>query len=286
MATLTKPTQKKSTKISAKSRPTRRPSASIQVSTCQLVFPFSISQCELVGFRGAILHAVTVLKEVFVRAGIATDLFHNHDEAEENRQLIRQPLVAYQLQRQGVNGRGFPCLSAAGAGAKAIALLAACMPSQLRIYNRHFDTMGFTLEQQQLPVQPQKIWVDYALHKWLALNPDNYTSYKNDLRFTARVQLLNGILKKNIRGWYEAAGNPIPEKKLQVFITEITAITHDGAEHNGRRMFVFNCTFAANMALPPCMALGNGAAWGFGKVLPLKSTAAHIIALQHTAAVL
>jgi hypothetical protein len=276
MAIATKPATKRKVKISAKSRPTRRPAASIQVPTCQLTFPFSILPGELPAFRGAIIHAAAQLKDIFEQAGIATNLFHNHDEGEAGKRLIRQPLVAYQLQpscsasRQAdAGGQGFPSLSGAGAGAAAIALLAANMPGQLRIYNRHFTTTGFTLQQQQLPVQPQKTWAEYTLHNWLALNPNNHTRYMASPQFTARVQLLQEVLTKNIQGWYTEAGHLPAAQKVQLHITEITSIQQKPCGQLGRNMLLFNTSFACNMALPPGMALGNAAARGYGMVQPL-----------------
>jgi Cas6b C-terminal domain len=295
MATIKKAAAKKVTvkKTAAKkaaAKPTRKPTTSGAVATCTLTFPFSITAAELSGFRGAIIKAVEQLKEIFAKAGLATDLFHNHDE-EDGRQLLRHPAIVYQLMRDNGDGEPqpgylFPAIAASGPGVAALQLLAANMPARLVIYRRQFATRGFVQQQATHTVALQKTLSEYALYKWLALNPDNYTRYKTNLRFTARVEMLNEILKKNILGWYAAAGHTLPEKDLQVFITEITAINHDGAEHNGRRMFVFDCTFATNLALPKQMAIGNGTAKGFGKIRPLKSTAAHIIALQHTAAVL
>jgi hypothetical protein len=245
------------------------------VATSLLQFPFSLLPSELAAFRGAVIHAAAELKSVFEQAGIPTDLFHNHDEEEAGKRLIRQPLIAYQLPELAEkadrtdNGQGFPCLSGAGAGAAAIALLAANMPRQLRIYNRRFTTTGFTLQQQQLPVQPQQTWAEYALHQWLALNPNNHSRYLADNRFAHRVQLLQEVLTKNIQGWYQAAGHPHAAGQVQLYLTEITRIQHRPSGQVGRKMLLFDAGFACNMALPPGMALGNAAAKGFGVVQPL-----------------
>lgn len=248
------------------------------VATCLLQFPFSLLPSELAAFRGAVRHAAAELKSVFEQAGIPTNLFHNHDEEEAGKRLIRQPLIAYQLPEpvekadRTDNGQGFPCLSGAGAGAAAIALLAANMPRQLRIYNRRFTTTGFTLQQLPLPVQPQKTFSEYALHQWLALNPNNHSRYLADNRFAHRVQLLQEVLTKNIQGWYQAAGHPQAAEQVQLYLTEITRIRQQPSGQLGRNMLLIDASFACNMALPPGMALGNAAARGFGVVQPLKKT--------------
>lgn len=274
------PRQAAPSKAAAKTA--KKPAA--KITTCTLSFPFAISPKELNGFRGAIIQAVAQLKPVFDKARIATDLFHNHDEEANGRQLLRHPAIVYQSVKD--NGAHFPHLFGVGAGVAALQLLAQHLPAKLTIYRRQVATHGFELQQARYPAAPQKKYTEYALYKWLALNPDNYTRYKNELRFTQRVEMLNEILKKNILGWYAAAGCPLSIDELQVFITEITAIVHDGAEHNGRRMFVFDCTFAANIALPVQMALGNGTARGYGKVRPLTSSAAHAAVLQQAATAL
>jgi Cas6b C-terminal domain len=261
------------------------------VSLGHITFPFSILPNELPAFRGAIIHAVRQQQDLFRNAGIATDLFHNHEEGEEQRQHLRQPVIVYQLVRHSGDGEiqredYFPSIAAFGEGVPALALLAANMPSTLGIYRRRFSTHGFNWQQTQQPAAIQSQLSEYALYKWLALNPDNYTRYKANLRFSKRVALLETILRKNILGWYQAAGQPLNEKDLQVFLTEITAITHDGAELNGRRMFVFDGCFAVNLLLPVQMAIGNGTAWGYGKIRPLQSSPAHLAALQQSGNVL
>lgn len=268
----TKPVKKAAAKKALPKQP-------VTVATCLLQFPFSLLPSELAAFRGAVIHAAAELKSVFEQAGIPTNLFHNHDEEEAGKRLIRQPLIAYQLPEPAEkadrtdNGQGFPCLSGAGAGATAIALLATNMPRQLRIYNRRFTTTGFTLQQLPLPVQPQKTWAEYALHQWLALNPNNHSRYLADNRFAHRVQLLQEVLNKNIQGWYQAAGHPQAAEQVQLYLTEITRIQHQPSGQLGRNMLLIDASFACNMALPPGMALGNAAARGFGVVQPIKKTA-------------
>jgi hypothetical protein len=274
------PTTQKATKKAAK--PAARKAATVQkaaapkeaatLPTCTLTFPFSLLPGELNGFRGAIIHAVEQLRPELEAAGMASDLFHNHEEGEGNKRLIRQPLVAYQLPPDG-NGQGFPCLSGAGDGAKAIALLAANMPPQLRIYNRWFATTGFALQQRQLPVQPQETFSGYALHQWLALNPNNHSRYRAEGSLVGRIRLLEEVLTKNIQGWYMATGHPAAAAAVQLHITEITHIRQKSCGQLGRNMLLFDGSFACNMVLPPGMALGNAAAKGFGRVEPLHNIA-------------
>ena len=268
MTGVTKAVKKRVTK-SSDTKPVRKknaaPKTNATLTTCHITFPFSITRSELPAFRGAINRAVEELKDVFKKAGIATDLFHNHEDAESDRVHQRLPVITYQLVRDNGDGQPqpgcfFPALTGSGEGVKALQLLANNMPPRLTIYRRQFT--------------------EYALYKWLALNPDNYTRYKSDLRFTARVQLLETILRKNIIGWYAAAGHTLDENTFKLFLTEITAITHDGTELKGRRMFVFDCCFATNMPLPPQMAVGNGTAWGYGKIRPLHSSTTHAAALK------
>lgn len=247
------------------------------LAVCQIIFPFTIKAQELAGFRGAALDAVKKNQKKFAAAGMATDLFHNHDEAAPGRRFIRPPAVVYQLQRGDAAMPGdyyFPAVTGYGQGAEAVQLLAGCLPAILTVYQRPFSTRGSEVRQSVHPVAVQPQLMEYGLQRWLALNPDNYTRYKKDARFTQRVQLLEEILHKNIVGWYRALGIHIEEKKLQLFITEIKSISHNGPELNGRNMFVFDGCFATNLQLPEQMTIGNGGARGFGVIKPLHRVVA------------
>lgn len=252
---------------------TAAPKKPEQLSVCQITFPFTIKPAELAGFRGAVLDVVKKNKKKFEAAGIATNLFHNHDEEAPGRRIIRPPAVVYQFSHSG--GRGeyqFPAVTGFGRGAAAVQALAGCMPPMLTIYQRTFGTTGCGVQQWHYPTAPQPEMMEYALQRWLALNPDNYTRYKKCVRFADRVLLLEEVLRKNLLGWYREMGITLAEKKLNVCITEITAISHNGAELNGRNMFVFSGHFAANWPLPEQMAIGNGTARGFGRIKPLHRT--------------
>jgi hypothetical protein len=281
-AAAAKPVTKKKAAPAVKKTAASKPP---QLEVCHITFPFCISGGELAAFRGAVIAGVQKNKAAFTKAGIATDLFHNHDEQEAGRRHLRPPAVVYQLVRPG-NAAGlpadffFPCVAGFGAGAAAVRLLGTCLPAVMQLHRRAFATSGFALAQSSHAVRPGSRLHEYKLRQWLALNPDNHTRYQNELRFTQRVALLEAVLHKNIAGWYAARQLPLEAETLRVYITEITGIAHGGAELNGRNMFAFDCSFAVNLDLPPQMAVGNGATWGFGQMKPLPAGAARQAALQ------
>lgn len=257
-----------------------------------ITFPFTIKPDELPAFRGAIVDVVMQYKKKFDKAGIATDLFHNHREDEsspENPLIMRQPMITYQLmrpqpQKATVKNNVCPAVCGYGPGAAALQLLLPLLPAQLTIYRKLYETRGYqTIIQSHLIQLQSGQLTEYALYKWLALNPDNYTLYKNTWPFTQRVLLLQDILKKNLQGWCRQAGHPLPEELVQVHITEITGISHDRTVLHGRQMLCFDICFAINASLPGLMAMGIGTAHGYGKLRQLNSGLQHRQSLQQLA---
>lgn len=188
------------------------------------------------------------------------DLFHNHANGAADEYHHRYPQAQYR------SVRGKATLVALNEGIEAVAGLFQRPgdwnirwegnPQPLRLDQMRFDTceMGLLDEMRE-----------YRLLRWLALNEDNYQTWRQLGTFRERVELLDRILVANLLSLCTGLGWKIPRR----FEAHLTLVERIGtAQAHGVEVMTFDCRFATDLVLPVGLGMGKSSSLGFGVLLP------------------
>lgn len=236
----------------------------------QARLPIQLYPRQIGELQNVIQGVVRRLKPDMEKARIAADLFHNHDE--EGNNLIRFPLIQYQISGQNDEPK-YATLTGIGEGADALKWLVRKMPKDVLWAGKKGLFIPAHSAEKDVPfVTSGKAMREYAIYEWLALSGNkgkkdksNLETYLDTPDFARRVLLLQRILADHLR--FAATGCGVSFKQPPVVvITEVTKITHTEIKTREHGWFSFSLTFAANWQLPDSMGIGNKAAIGFGKL--------------------
>jgi hypothetical protein len=233
-------------------------------------FNLSIPHNDITLFRGALNERVQSLKEEFVKRNLPTDLFHNHEEVSGENQN-RYPLIQYRSVRGQLEIWGYDV------GADA-----------LRLVLKHADTIPtrdgdvelrcIEMKEDKYALNESPLMLEYRMYHWVPMHPGKYKRWITNDQFSFRLQLIDSILRGNLRTMLEAFGHE-DTRWVQSYISNITE--QKWVKRYGQNELAFNITFRCNVHLPDGIAIGRGTSIGFGKVLPLTERRAHAVVVAN-----
>ena len=239
----------------------------------QITFDFPLHPGALRWFRGAVIESVMKHEAVFKAADVPTVLFHNHVPVLEihgeeripekaNNRLYDYPLIQYKIQHRRAEIVGI------GQGAQAVQLWLSVIGDQLNIHGKVYD---LTIYQHQHERWNPVIVADkglYRLNKWLPINVEKHRQWKEELRLTERIKLLEASLWGHLLHLSKRFGIEWPKEKLELFISTIDHMSYK--DSFGIKKLALDVVIATNLNLPDEIGLGQGVSIGFGKVQRIK----------------
>lgn len=215
---------------------------------------------QIPSFRQAIINVAEEYESVFLQHGIPIDIFTNEIIKDGKKiTLDRYPLVQYKIIER--------CAALTGIqqGAEAVRLLGEL------IRNTAAQTAGIVhnncyIIEKSFECRMTRVTKMYRMYHWLALNPDNEKRYRAMQKLSDRVLLLEEILTRQIKKMTDDCNWQL-KKEVKVFLGQINHVERN--HHKGKKYLAIDCTFGCNLLLPEEIGLGNGPAFGFGKILNL-----------------
>lgn len=217
-----------------------------RIRTLTILFNTEISRHEIPLFRGAVIASMQ---------GDASVLFHNHRQEEGYR--YSYPLIQYKR----IKGRAaIVCLNE---GADTVGQFLSGGTREFMLGERLVTMNPALLRPERVIMQTWQDEFRYTLRRWVPLNSDNYRRYQATEDLSARITLLEGILRGNILSMAKGLGITVEH--------EITAtITHLSEprllRYKGTKLMSFDLEFRSNFSLPDFAGLGKNASIGYGVV--------------------
>lgn len=241
-------------------------------------FDTNIKPWELAKFRGAVARKV----------GIEHEWFHNHDNsgqfdsgqlavggeefdsstmgslqsgAAKPRYHHRYPLIQYKIDTNGDQMRPMllcldDCIEEAHHffSQSDWSLRIGDRTHEMRIARLHVDQINLNVWEQPLP---------YRLHKWRALNSDNFKEWQQLDGIVERIGFLEKILAAHILSFARGVEWEL-DKRFEVKITKL--LKEEWVSYKGIKVMAFTIEFKANISMPDFIGLGQGSGEGFGTV--------------------
>lgn len=220
-----------------------------------LTFPFRIPPYELTDFRRAVNHCVDRKAEHF----------HNHNNSDgPSPYHWDYPRIRYSL----YCGRA----TVTGIGEGAMTLTRHLLPrllsgEPLLINGRPYSVSGFQCEQRDIPLELLPTRQPFYLHRWVALNKDNYRQWKKlEGKENARQILLGRALTGQLRTLAESLA---PEIDREEIVAEILSVDQQKRIKWHRTQLIGFNVIAQSRLLPPVgLGVGRSVSFGFGEVVP------------------
>ena len=214
-------------------------------------FDTEIQPYELPAFRGALA----------AKVGLEHDWFHNHDN-ENGGTYNRYPLIQYKLDTyKGQMRPMLLCLDDAIEEAHHFfskpdwAVDIRQTRHDLRI--AHLNVHQYTLNTWQRPFT-------YRIHKWQAMNTENYKKYQTLTGVVERTSFLENLLRHQIQSFAKGVAWDLSE---DFTIKLLSMPREEWLQYKHRqKTLVFTLDFECNLSLPDFIGLGKGASRGLGVV--------------------
>ncbi len=192
-------------------------------------------------------------------AGLGNDLLHNHkpdDEDDGEGLYYRYPLAQYRV----VDGKA--AIFAANEGIQALqkSLLMGSWKINWRGHEQQLIIQNQPITQShllQVLEKPER----YLVHKYLALNQENYEQYQNLVSARKKLEMLETLLRNHLLSAFWGLGWKGTEK-LEVEIVEVR--NTEMLPYHGQFFMAFDLEFNCNFAIPEGIGIGKAAAFGFG----------------------
>ncbi len=217
-----------------------------QIKVLTLQFDTEIAAWEVPLFRGAVLSSIG--KDVDI-------LFHNHAEDEKFR--YSYPLIQYK--RLG----GKAAIVCVQEGVDSIGQFLVVQDSTFVLGDRTVTLAMQSVRPQNILIQTWQSDFAYRLQHWLPLNSKNYQVYQETESLSARISLLEGILRGNLLSMCKGLGIHLTEE-LKVSINWLS--NPQSVKHKGIRVLSFDVNFSTNLSIPDGVGIGKNASIGFGTV--------------------
>ena len=214
-------------------------------------FDTNIQPYQLPAFRGAIA----------AKVGWEHDWFHNHDN-ENGGTFNRYPLIQYKLDTY--QGQMRPMLL--------------CLDNAIEEAHHFFsqpdwtvdlrsDTHNLKIAKLNINQYTLNTWqrpFSYRIHKWQAMNADNYKKYQLLRGIVERTSFLETLLKNQILSFAKGVEWDLTED----FTVKLLSMPkEEWVQYKQRqKTLVFTLDFEANVSLPDFIGLGKGASRGLGVV--------------------
>ncbi len=234
----------------------------IPITTLRLLFEDG-SNLAPTKLRGAVVDAVLQLKPLFGKAGISTDLFHNHneetwlgDKAGKSPNITRYPLIQYKQQP------GETVITGIGKGSEALKLWGENCGGTLHTNNskKTITEKTITTYEWEPVLLPENR--SFSIQSWLPLNSQNLEKYGNTIKLADRIKKLDSIIWGNVFRMFDDAGITLDRKKVFLYIEEIWPVKNKTCYNVEWK--TFNITINTNINFPGHIGFGHGVSLGFG----------------------
>ena len=217
-----------------------------------VVFNTPLRQSEIRKFRGAVIHA----------AGIENTLFHNHDGAGFN---YKYPLIQYRI----IGGRAaIVCLNEGIEQAQSL-FASGFVGNDLIIGGENKGNLMIeSIRQNEFSLNVLESPVKYHISRWLPLNQQNYTLWKNSETEEDRILKLNSILVGNIISFAKGVGWQI-DSQIECSI-DINSVVTRPIIYKERQLISFSLDFTTNLFFPNGLGVGKGVSSNLGVVLHIR----------------
>lgn len=226
--------------------------ASYQTAPLRLLavtFDTYLQPWELTQFRGAMAHKV----------GLEHEWFHNHRNTKGGSDFhYRYPLIQYKLHKNQ------PMLFCIGKCVEEARHFFSQSDWSLRIGQQHHAMRLQDIRVQEFELGFVEQPITYRIHKWLALNQENYIKYQRLTSLAQKYAFLESILMSNILSFAEGVRWYIPQQ-VKLAITEQLG-EPQYLNYKRTKRLTFNFHFECNIQLPDFIGLGKGISSGFGVV--------------------
>jgi len=256
--------------------------------TLTIQFSQSLKAYDLQSFRGAIIERAMQLQPQFEAAGLPTDLWHQHKQADTEKLHYRYPLIQYQLKQ------GKASITAIGEGVAALKLWLQNNNQPINWAGRkvQLSLLGFPAE-QQVTVSITNKQTTYRLYKWIALNQQQYKQYAQAPDFIVKTKILQQCLQNHLVALsftllpQNVLNTPHAQNTQIIKSTLIDLTGQKIVNVYGNKLLAFDVVFSTNLKLPNFIGIGKAVSIGFGKQQPLglyKSDKQKINALMNSIA--
>ena len=212
-------------------------------------FDANIQPYQLPAFRGALA----------AKVGWEHEWFHNHDN-ENGGTHNRYPLIQYKLDTY--KGQMRPMLLCLENGIEEAHHLFSQPDWTLDLHGTALPLKIANLNVNQYTLNTWERPFAYRLHKWQAMNTENYQKYQLLRGIVERTSFLEQLLRNQITSFAKAVDWQIPDnftlKLLYLPKEEWLQYKHR------QKTLVFTVDFEANVSLPDFIGLGKGASRGLG----------------------
>jgi hypothetical protein len=231
-------------------------------------FDTDIKPWEINRFRGAVARKV----------GLEHEWFHNHDnspqsgslqsgspqaseEEDKPRYHHRYPLIQYKIDTHGRQMR--PMLLCLDDCIEEAHHFFSQSDWSIQIGNEHHEMRIARLHVDQINLNVWETPFLYRMHKWRALNSDNFREWQHLEGIAERMSFLENILAAHILSFARGVGWEL-DKRFEVKITKL--LKEEWVSFKKIKMLAFTIEFKANLSIPDFIGLGQGAGEGFGVV--------------------
>lgn len=222
-----------------------------------LSFPFRIPPYELPAFRGAVNELIDP----------SVEYFHNHNNSSGPTQFHWDyPKIRYSLFR----GRA----TVTGIGEGALAMMQHLLPGLLELQHiwingRAYPMAGFRVQQQQLECRLEDEVQPFGLHRWVALNKENYRHWKQlEGKEDARRVLLERALTGHLRTMAETLAPDLDRELITANILRVDQ--QKRIKWHKTQLVGFNVVAESRFVPPIGLGIGRSVAFGFGEVVPAE----------------
>ncbi len=207
-------------------------------------------------FRVAVNGMYNSNKERLHKAGVNTEIFHNHDE-KTGKTKPGYPLISYHK---------FLCqfyLVCINNGVDTVNELLVDIIHPVKVDKNIYLKFEKT-RSEEIEIMNTDISHHYSITDWLPLNSEKYQKFIS-LSLIEKIKELETILHTNIVSDF-AKYLELDLSKTKVSIMNIDLFNRGCLQYKGHDYLPFSLEFEANVNFPENITLGNGKAFGFGRV--------------------
>jgi hypothetical protein len=190
------------------------------------------------------------------KAGVRTELFHNHDELTSATRTL-YPLIIYHYLNTG--------FYVTGINEGAVALKELLEPYERAVdINKNFLLKFELAFSEEREVKNSDTEQRYRLVDWLPLKSDSFKRYQT-LTLIEKIGFLEGQLIKHITNDFGKFLD-LDLSGTRVKILAVDNLKRSSLPYKSHDYQPFSFEFSVNVDLPGFITLGNGKAFGFGRV--------------------
>ena len=217
----------------------------------QVSFDSNLQPYQLPAFRGAVARKV----------GIEHEWFHNHDN-ENGGYHNRYPLIQYKLDTY--KGQMRPMLLCLEQGIEEAHHLFSQPDWTLNLNGEEMNLKIADLHVNQYTLNTWQQPFRYRIHKWQAMNTDNYQKFQALHGIVERTGFLETLLHNQINSFAKGVDWDLTDA---FFVKILSTPAEEWLQYKHKqKTLVFTLDFECTVSLPEYVGLGRGASRGLGVV--------------------